>query len=94
VEALCKTAELPQIVTQALRGTHATIATEAAATSHAVMAALGHTSFTVTQRHYLASGATERAAAKRVADRIPIARTESRVIGSGKSDPTESTDTA
>jgi integrase len=64
---LCKRAGLPErVCTHSLRGLHATLATDQGVTSHAVMQALGHTSEVIKDRHYLAPGAKQRAAAKAV----------------------------
>jgi integrase len=46
-------ARVPEVVPHSLRGLHATLASGFGATSHAVAAALGHTSFAVTERHYV-----------------------------------------
>jgi integrase len=50
---LCSEAKVPEVVPHSLRGLHATLASGFGATSHAVAAALGHTSFAVTERHYV-----------------------------------------
>ena len=63
VHRLCKLAGVPLVTAHSLRGLHATLAVGAGQTSHAVAAALGHASFDVTQRHYLAPGSTTPAAA-------------------------------
>ena len=44
--------------------------TEAGATAHFVASALGHTSTQVTEMHYIESGATRRAKARKVADKL------------------------
>jgi integrase len=46
-------AQVPEVVPHSLRGLHATLASGFGATSHAVAAALGHTSFALTARHYV-----------------------------------------
>lgn len=61
----CKAAGVPAVSPHGLRGTHSTLAQEHGATSRVVADALGHSSPTVTQRHYTAPGATERAQASR-----------------------------
>ncbi len=48
-----------------MRGLHAKLATESGVTSHAVAAALGHTSFAVTSRHYVGAAVTRRSANRR-----------------------------
>ncbi len=52
VQALCKAAGVPPVCSHSLRGLHSTLALEAGATPHLVAAALGHSSFRVTARHY------------------------------------------
>lgn len=59
VQRLCRLAGVPVVSAHGLRGTHATLATSAGATSHVVAAALGHTSPSITQRAYIEAGATE-----------------------------------
>lgn len=49
---LCEKAGVTKVAGHALRGTHATLATQAGATSHLVAAALGHGSTRVTEAHY------------------------------------------
>jgi integrase len=61
VERLCDEAGVPLVCTQSLRGLHASVATDAGATSHVVAAALGHASPAVTHAHYI-DGATARRA--------------------------------
>jgi integrase len=61
VERLCAEAEVPVVCTQSLRGLHASVATDAGATSHVVASALGHSSPAVTHAHYI-DGATARRA--------------------------------
>jgi integrase len=53
VERLCTEAGVPVVCTQSLRGLHASVATEAGATSHVVASALGHSSPAVTHAHYV-----------------------------------------
>lgn len=52
VQALCDAAGVPRVCSHSLRGLHSTLALEAGATPHLVAAALGHSSFRVTERHY------------------------------------------
>src|SRR5262249_28009512 len=52
VRALCDTAGVPRVCSHSLRGLHSTLALEAGATPHLVAAALGHSNFRVTARHY------------------------------------------
>lgn len=65
VKRLCREAGVPEVTAHGLRGTHATLATEAGVTGPLVAAALGHESETVTQRHYIADGTTEQAQRQR-----------------------------
>jgi integrase len=62
---LCAEAKVPAVVPHSLRGLHATLASGFGATSHAVAAALGHTSFVVTARHYVDRDILERARSRR-----------------------------
>jgi integrase len=52
VRRLCRAAGVPVISAHGLRGTHASLAMTAEATGDLVAAALGHESFTTTERHY------------------------------------------
>lgn len=52
VTEVCAAAGVTVVRGHALRGTHATLATQAGATSHMVAAALGHGSTAVTEQHY------------------------------------------
>lgn len=49
---LCKAAGVPRVCPHSLRGLNATLALEAGATSQHVAAALGHSRFSTTARHY------------------------------------------
>jgi integrase len=66
VHRLCGLAGVPEVCPQSLRGLHATLATLAGRTSHDVAAALGHTSPTVTERHYTDDDALATSAGRRV----------------------------
>ncbi len=52
VHRLCKKAGVTDVGPHALRGTHASLATQAGATSQLVADTLGHASTSVTHRHY------------------------------------------
>jgi integrase len=52
VRRICKAAGVPIVSPHGLRGTHASLAMTAGATGDLVAAALGHESFTTTERHY------------------------------------------
>lgn len=59
VRRVCRVAGVPSVCTHGLRGTHASLAIEAGATSHVVSAALGHAHVGVTNRHYIDVGAKQ-----------------------------------
>jgi integrase len=61
-------AKVPEVVPHSLRGLHATLASGFGATSHAVAAALGHTSFVVTERHYVDRATLAEARSRRSRD--------------------------
>jgi integrase len=72
VQRLCKAAGVPTVPAHGLRGTHATLAVDAGATSHLVAAALGHESFTTTARHYAKAEAIEAVQQGRVLKRFTV----------------------
>jgi integrase len=59
---LCRAAKVPVVPPHGLRGTHATLAKQAGATSHLVAAQLGHASTAITEQVYIAPGEVDRAA--------------------------------
>lgn len=59
VRRLCKLAGVTIVGPHALRGTHASLATRAGATSQLVASTLGHAKTSVTEAHYTERGATE-----------------------------------
>jgi integrase len=61
VKAMCREAKVPVVCTHSLRGLHATLAVEAGATPDLVTASLGHESFAISARHYVAAGAIDNA---------------------------------
>ena len=63
---LCREVGVPVVCAYALRGTHATLATEAGATALMVAEQLGHERTGITHRHYIDPVATIEAAANRV----------------------------
>lgn len=67
VQALCNAAGVPPVCSHSLRGLHSTLALEAGATPHLVAAALGHSSFRVTARHYAEPSTLLNARSRRVA---------------------------
>lgn len=70
VARLCGDAEVPVVCTQSLRGLHASVATEAGATSHEVASALGHSSPAVTHAHYIDNATARRARTRRVIGKV------------------------
>lgn len=68
VRVLCQQAGLPPICPHSLRGLNATLALEGGATAQAVAAALGHTHFAITARHYADKSAQSNARVRRVAE--------------------------
>jgi integrase len=67
---LCAEAKVPEVCPHSPRGLHATLATEAGATSHVVASALGHSSPAVTHAHYIDGGTARRARTKRVLGKL------------------------
>jgi integrase len=70
VRAYCDEAKVPAVCVHSLRGLHATLATEAGATSHVVAGALGHSSPAVTHAHYVDGATARRATARRAANKL------------------------
>lgn len=73
VERLCGAAKVPDVCPHGLRGTHATLAVNAGATSEAVAANLGHSPKvvkSVTEGVYIAPGVPEQAIAAKVTDTL------------------------
>lgn len=64
VHRLCKLAGVMDVGPHALRGTHASLATRAGASSQIVADSLGHASPEVTRQHYTKAEATEQAAGR------------------------------
>jgi integrase len=64
VTRICKLAGVPRVTPHGLRGTAATIAREAGATSQLVAAALGHASPAITEAAYIDSGRAQAALRK------------------------------
>ena len=57
---------MPKVTPHGLRGTWATLTTDAGVSSHVVAKELGHANDTVTKQHYTQRGATERARTKKM----------------------------
>jgi integrase len=72
VQRICRAAGVPMVPAHGLRGTHATLAVDAGATSHLVAAALGHESFATTARHYARTDAIEGAQQERVLEKFTM----------------------
>ncbi len=87
VKKICKLAQVPVVSAHGLRGTHSTLATTAGATSHFVVQAMGHTSFEVTRRHYLAPGTEENARSKRAFEVLQGGKSVNDTIQSFTSSP-------
>ena len=72
----CRMAGIRQVCPHSLRGLHSTLAIEAGATSGAVIAQLGHSSFQTTERHYLDKDRRHDASMRRVASALLSPRDE------------------
>ena len=72
----CRLAGVRQICPHSLRGLHSTLAIEAGSTSGAVIAQLGHSSFHITERHYLDKDRHHDVSMRRVASALLSPREE------------------
>jgi integrase len=79
----CAEAKVPHVCVHSLCRLHATLATEAGQTSHAVASALGHSSPAVTHAHYIERGARRRASTKRVVAAIAQPTGSLQLVGNG-----------
>lgn len=70
VHKMCRIADVTEVGPHALRGTHASLATEVGATGPQITAALGHGSQTVTKGHYTDANATAQAAQRSALSRL------------------------
>ncbi|MCP4444741.1 MAG: tyrosine-type recombinase/integrase [Myxococcales bacterium] len=70
VHKMCRIAGVTEVGPHALRGTHASLATDAGATGPLVSAALGHASQSVTKGHYTDANATAQAAQRSALSRL------------------------
>jgi hypothetical protein len=70
LQDFCDEAQIPRVCVHSLRGLHATLATEAGVSSHAVANALGHTSTAVTHAHYVQPGTHKRMSTRRVVQKL------------------------
>jgi integrase/recombinase XerC len=66
VERVCKAAKVPVVCPHGLRGTWATLTTDAGVSGHVIARELGHTSYAITKRHYTKPGADDRARTRRM----------------------------
>jgi integrase len=66
VRKLCDLARVPRVSVHGLRGTWATLTTDAGVAGHVVSREIGHTNQATTKGHYIASGATQRATSRRM----------------------------
>ncbi|HEY3354400.1 MAG TPA: hypothetical protein VGQ83_14200 [Polyangia bacterium] len=57
---------MPEVTVHGLRGTWATLTTDAGVAAHIVARELGHTTPTTTKLHYTQAGAADRAGARRM----------------------------
>jgi len=64
VTRVCKAAKVPRVCPHGLRGTWATLTTDAGMGGHLVARELGHTNQSVTRDHYTQKGTAERARAR------------------------------
>lgn len=72
VKQLCQAAKLPLVCPHSLRGLNATLALDAGATAHHVAAALGHSSFATTARHYADASTVANSSLRKVAELLTI----------------------
>ena len=66
----CNDAKVPRVYLHSLRGLHATLATEAGVSSHAVANALGHSPPSVPHAHYVQPGMKQHVSTRRVAAKL------------------------
>ncbi len=85
-KALCEKLGLPKITPHGLRGTHATASMRPHANPREVAAALGHASFTVTQRHYARADAVAEARQQAATEALIPSKDSSKNFGR-ESDP-------
>lgn len=72
MKQLCQAAKLPLVCPHSLRGLNATLALDAGATAHHVAAALGHSSFATTARHYADASTVANSSLRKVAELLTI----------------------
>ena len=66
VRRICKAAGVPIISVHGLRGTWATLTTDAGVSGHVIARELGHTSYATTMAHYTKKGTIEQAKVRRM----------------------------
>lgn len=77
VRRICVKAGVPVVCPHSLRGLWATAGVRSGALSHAVAAALGHGSFSMTERHYVEPGAMDGARTDRLVEMLDLDGTKS-----------------
>jgi integrase len=70
LKGYCQLAGVPLVCPHSLRGLHSSLAVQVGATSAHVAQALGHSSFEITRRHYLAPGTLESSRIARMSDTL------------------------
>jgi integrase len=70
LKTYCERAGVPRVCPHSLRGLHSTLAVEAGATSGLVASALGHSSFSITARHYVEPSALVNARLRKVQEAL------------------------
>jgi integrase len=66
VSRICGEAEVPRVCPHGLRGTWATLTTDAGVSGHVIAREMGHTTYAMTEKHYLEQGAKERTRARKM----------------------------
>lgn len=70
LKTYCKLAGVPVVCPHSLRGLHSSLAVQVGATSAHVAQALGHSSFAITRKHYIAPGALEASRTSLISDAL------------------------
>ena len=76
MKRICAAAGVPAVCTHSLRGLWATAGVRSGALSHAVAAALGHGSFTVTAKHYVQPGTVDGTRTERLVQMLDLDATK------------------
>lgn len=85
-KGICSRAGVPVVCAHGLRGTHASLAVIAGATSHQVVGALGHESFEMTRNHYLANNAIDVAQGRNAEQKL-VMETRNKITNGVSSQP-------